>query len=126
MSDEERPSNPQLLLYASALAQTNKFNPVNALLYAQVNIDSPSYHGVSLDAETYPKTEYSLQNKIAGDYSWNELKQHWQDVLSNIAQEFLDGYLAVDPKSPKSCNYCHLSAFCRIQEQDQEALNSYE
>lgn len=126
VSDEERPSNPQLLLYASALAQTNKFNPVNALLYAQVNIDSPSYHGVSLDADTYPKTEYSLQNKIAGDYSWNELKQHWQDVLSNIAQEFLDGYLAVDPKSPKSCNYCHLSAFCRIQEQDQEALNSYE
>ncbi len=126
VSDEARPSSPQLLLYASALAQTDEFNPVNALLYAQVNIDSPSYHGVSLDNATFPKTGYSEQRKIAVDYSWDELKQHWQHVLSNIAQEFLDGYVAVDPKGPMSCHYCHLSSFCRIQEQNQELSNSYE
>ena len=126
LSDEERPSNPQLLLYASALAQTNKFNPVNALLYAQVNIDSPSYHGASLDNNTFPKTAYSEHKKIVGDYSFFELKQHWQNVLSNIAQEFLDGYVAIDPKAPTSCHYCHLSSFCRIHEQDQESLNTYE
>ena len=53
ISDELRPSDPQLMLYASALAQENKFSPINALLYAQVNIDSPSYRGVSLDNEIH-------------------------------------------------------------------------
>ena len=108
------------------LSRNPKFNPVNSLLYAQVTIDSPSYHGVSLDNTTFPKTGYSEQRKIAADYSWDELKQHWQNVLSNIAQEFLDGYIAVDPKGPMSCHYCHLSSFCRIQELNQESLNSYE
>ena len=30
----------------------------------------------------------------------------------------MDGYLAVAPKSFISCQYCHLSAFCRIKEAD--------
>ncbi len=122
ISDELRPSDPQLMLYASALAQENKFSPINALLYAQVNIDSPSYRGVSLDNEIYPKTGLNQQNKLIGNHSWDGLKQHWQSVLSNIAQEFLDGYIAVDPKTKKSCQYCHLSSFCRIKEKSPESI----
>lgn len=126
VSDEARPSNPQLLLYASALAQNKKFHPINALLYAQVNIDASTYHGASIDEAIFPKTNYSLQKKITNDYSWEELKQHWQNVLSNIAQEFIDGYVAVRPKSSQSCQHCHLSSFCRIQEQQQEILNDHD
>lgn len=126
VTDEVRPSNPQLLLYASALGQSNQFNPVNALLYAQVNINSPSYHGISLNEDTYPKTFFSEQKKISAEYSWEELKQHWQNILSNIAEEFLEGYVAVAPKGAQSCRYCHLSSFCRIQEQHQELSAAHE
>ncbi|MDG2091533.1 MAG: PD-(D/E)XK nuclease family protein [Gammaproteobacteria bacterium] len=124
ISDEARPSDPQLMLYSDALGQEDKFKPINALLYAQVNIDSPSYHGVSLNNETFPKTALSEHRKISESYSWEELKLHWQAVLSNIAQEFLDGYVAVDPKAAKSCQYCHLTSFCRINEQQHEGVNT--
>ena len=124
ISDKLRPSDPQLMLYADALRQEDKFKPVNALLYAQVNIDSPSYHGVSLNNETFPKTAQSDHKRISNNYSWDELKQHWQKVLSNIAQEFLDGYVAVDPKTKNSCQYCHLGSFCRIKEQQQDGAKT--
>ena len=126
VTDEARPSNPQLLLYDSALGQSNQFNPVNALLYAQVNINSPSYHGISLNEDTYPKTDFREQKNISSEYSWEELKQHWQNVLSNIAEEFLEGYLAVEPKGPQICRSCHLSSFCRIQEQHQEFSSAHD
>lgn len=124
ISDDSRPSDPQLMLYADALAQEKKFNPLNALLYAQVNIDTPSYHGISPDNAAFPKTALSEQRKINVTDSWDELKQHWKAVLSNIAQEFLDGYVAVDPKSVKSCQYCHLGSFCRIKEQPKELISA--
>ncbi|MBN4053278.1 PD-(D/E)XK nuclease family protein [Haliea sp. AH-315-K21] len=118
ISTDTRPSEPQLLLYADALAQKNIFKPINALLYAQVNIASLSYQGISLSNETYPKTGLSEQKQFAEYSSWEELRQHWKNALNNIAQEFLDGFIAITPKGSSSCQYCHLSAFCRIQEKN--------
>lgn len=123
ITDDDRPSDPQLMLYADALRQEDKIKPINALLYAQVNIDSPSYHGISLDNDTFPKTAINEQRNLIHDFNWEELKQHWQSVLSNIAQEFLDGYIAVNPKSAKSCQFCHLDSFCRINEHDNQSVS---
>jgi len=119
ISADTRPSDPQLLLYSDALAQKDIFGPVNALLYAQVNIASLSYQGISLNNETYPKIGLSEQRQFAEYSSWEELKQHWHLVLNKLAQEFLDGFVAVAPKGASSCQYCHLSSFCRIQEKNQ-------
>lgn len=114
--DDERPSAPQLLLYNEALAQEGQYQPVKALLYAQVNIDDLQYRGISADADTYPKTSIKDQKKLPDEFSWQQLQQYWQQSLQNMADEFLAGYVAVQPKSPTSCQYCHLDAFCRIQE----------
>lgn len=114
--EDERPSAPQLLLYNEALAQQGRYQPVKALLYAQVNIDSLQYRGISANAETYPKTSIKDQKKLSAEFTWQQLQQHWQQSLQAMADEFLTGYCAVQPKSPGSCQYCHLDAFCRIQE----------
>jgi probable DNA repair protein len=116
ITDDLRPSDPQLLLYADALDQQELFKPVNALLYAQVNISSLSYQGISLDDETLSGTGLNHLKNFADYATWDDLKQHWKQVLSTLAQEFLDGFLAVEPKSNSSCQYCHLQALCRIQE----------
>ncbi len=114
--DDERPSAPQLLLYNEALLQQGQYQPVKALLYAQVNIDKLQYRGISADAETYPKTSITDQKKLSAAFTWQQLQAHWQQSLQAMADEFLAGYCAVQPKSPGSCQYCHLDAFCRIQE----------
>ena len=116
--DDERPSHPQLLLYADALTQDNKHQTVEALLYAQINIEELTYRGLSAADSVYPKTALSEQKQLAEQFDWDSLMQHWQNALHKLAQEFMDGYLAVAPKSPTSCQYCHLSAFCRIKEAD--------
>lgn len=116
--DDARPSYPQLLLYAEALSQEQKYTSVNALLYAQVNIDEPLYKGLSNDNTVYPKAGLSENRQLADHYDWQALYEYWQDALNKLAQEFLDGYVAVAPKSPNSCQYCHLGAFCRIEEVD--------
>tara|TARA_R110000772_G_scaffold193788_3_gene304670 strand:+ start:1422 stop:4157 length:2736 start_codon:yes stop_codon:yes gene_type:complete len=116
--DDDRPSYPQLLLYAEALRQEQKYTSVNALLYAQVNIDELLYKGLSRDNVVFPKTGISENRQLAEIYDWYTLGEYWQKSLNSLAREFLDGYLAVKPKSPDSCQYCHLTAFCRIEEVD--------
>jgi hypothetical protein len=44
------------------------------------------------------------------------LKRHWQHTLQLLAQEYLDGYASVQPKTAQSCNNCHVYPFCRIAE----------
>lgn len=115
---DNRPSDPQLLLYSAALDQHKLFNPVNALLYAQVNISSLSYQGISLDNKTSPATGLTELRQFKEFSSWEELKQSWNQALNNLAQEFLDGFIAISPKAASSCQYCHLKALCRIQEKN--------
>lgn len=118
ITDDSRPSDPQLMLYSAALDQQKLFEPVNALLYAQVNISNLSYQGVSLDNKTYPATGLSEHRQFKEYSSWTELKQYWSQTLNNLAQEFLDGFIAISPKAASSCQYCHLKALCRIQEKN--------
>jgi len=124
--NDQRPSAPQLLLYNEALAQQGQYQPVNALLYAQVNIDSLQYRGISANENTYPKTSLRDQKKLPSDISWQQLQLIWQQSLQSMADEFLAGYCAVQPKSSTSCQYCHLDAFCRIQEKLEDAAEQSE
>jgi ATP-dependent helicase/nuclease subunit B len=123
---DERPSAPQLLLYNDALFQEGKYQPVNALLFAQVNIGSLEYRGISSTADTYPKTSLREQKKYSPDITWRELQDTWKESLQNMANEFLAGYCAVQPKDRTSCQYCHLDAFCRIQEKLEGETEKYE
>ncbi len=46
-----------------------------------------------------------------------ERKAGWTAVVDRLGGSFLHGDAAVDPKQfPKTCEFCHLPALCRISE----------
>lgn len=113
--EAQRQDNPQLMLYQQAVAQNGLHAPVSAVLHARVNLEEVKYSGIGADSTVLPEIVFSA-NRYVSSASWDELLQHWQRNLEQLAQEFLDGHVAVRPKSPRSCDYCHLGSFCRIAE----------
>jgi probable DNA repair protein len=112
---EERPEKPQLLLYQAAVDAQNKHGPVTALLYAHVSIKERVYAGIGATDQALPGSAFSSQKSVSLP-SWDLLKQHWQNSLQQLAQEYLDGRLVVAPLSRTTCDNCHLGSFCRIAE----------
>jgi probable DNA repair protein len=118
----ERPDEPQLPLY-SMLTETEQ-QPVGGIAFAQVRVDGCSLSGVGAEqlAETAVKWQSKHQTD-SGSTDWLQLKQHWQRVLTALADDFIQGKSVVDPKSAvQSCQYCHFASACRINHQ--QAVNS--
>ena len=48
-----------------------------------------------------------------------EMLQDWQNVLSDLARQFLNGEAQVDPRQyPDTCKFCDLPGLCRIAESE--------
>ncbi|MES2623920.1 MAG: PD-(D/E)XK nuclease family protein [Pseudomonadota bacterium] len=112
---EERPEKPQLLLYQTAVDAQQKYGPTTALLYAHINLKEQVYVGIGDSDQALPGIAFSAQKSVVLP-SWELLKHHWTDSLQQLAQEYLDGRLVVDPLSRTTCDNCHLDSFCRIAE----------
>jgi ATP-dependent helicase/nuclease subunit B len=118
--EAQRQEQPQLLLYAAALEQSGNFPEIAALLHGYVNVDQPGFKGIGIDDNIHPGIEFSTNKQITSP-DWSSLKQHWRDALISLADEFLDGHNAVQPLNAGSCQYCHLSSLCRIDELGRKA-----
>lgn len=117
---DERQHETQLLLYQQAVEQGGRYPAVSALLYARVNLEEVAYSGISADSSVLPGIAFNTQRGVSCQ-DWDALKAHWQQTLQALAQEFLDGYASVQPKTPQSCNHCHIQPFCRIAVAENEA-----
>ena len=107
-----RVQSPQLPLYA--LAQNA---PVATVAYGQVRRGACALKGVSRDADFADGVHALAGSTLRHDFSnWDELIAHWRTVLSELAQEFLDGEACVQPLNPTICTSCDLHGFCRINE----------
>lgn len=108
-----RPDEPQLPLYAV----THEEN-VEAVAFAWLSAREQRFIGLSRDAEVAPGIERFNDTKYdVGKPNWESLQQEWQRVLERLATEFRQGVATVDPKEgTKTCMYCDLGAFCRINE----------
>lgn len=120
--EAERQDMPQLMLYLQAVEQSGKFKPVSALLYAYVNIEKPGYDGIGISSEIHPGIALEEKKNLATT-DWNTLKRGWEQSLQALAQEYLDGYVAVAPLKKTTCNYCHLPSLCRIGELKHKLLS---
>ncbi len=118
----ERPDEPQLPLYSILWEQSDAadedITEVAGIAFAQVRLDNPRFVGLG-DEQL---DEYSLQaasqlNDAGINRSWSEMKQHWRQLLENLAAEFIRGVADVAPKTPKVCTYCALASVCRIDHQ---------
>ena len=113
--EDERPAAPQLLLYQLAVDSGGSLPQTGALLYARINVENPVYEGIASDDSIFPGLAFT-EAKSVSQPDWHSLKQHWQRVIGLLADEFLQGYAAVQPARRDSCNYCHLGSLCRIDE----------
>jgi ATP-dependent helicase/DNAse subunit B len=110
--DSARPEAPQLMLYELAWSQQDGAAPNRALLEAQINVEALGYDGIASDDSV--GLPLGLDRVAPGTLDWNALRDRWQRVLTLLADEFLQGYAAVQPARRDSCTYCHYHALCRI------------
>lgn len=108
----ERPDEPQLPLYSMAVD-----GEIAALCFAQIRAGEFVFKGVSAEDDLLPKVKAYSALPQAGDYeSWQQLLQHWRQVMEKLASEYRRGRADVCPKTAHSCDYCELGPLCRINE----------
>jgi len=101
---EERPKEPQLLLYA-LLDET-----INALLFAQLKTGQFSCKGLSEQNHNLPGL-----TPIKKDEHWAEYRESWKVQLQQLATEFSQGYCPPLPVSVSVCQQCHFQNLCRLE-----------
>jgi ATP-dependent helicase/DNAse subunit B len=100
----ERPSEPQLLLYATALGEE-----VDGVLFGQAVRGEPKLIGFAREKQIDDKQCEALG---AG---WPSQRRNWEKIVRSLAAEFQAGEAAVNP-TKGACTYCHLKPLCRVQE----------
>ncbi len=103
--NEDRPKEPQLLLYA-LLNES-----INTLMFIQLKagqIESKSFSEDKLDI----KGNSSLKK---GE-RWDEYKQHWRQQLELLAKEFSEGHCPPQPLNLTICEQCDFQSLCRFSE----------
>ena len=113
MWNGERPDEPQLPLYAIH----GHVESLRGVLFAEVRAGEMDLIGRAEDArKTVQKDLGSNSGLLRNPLNENVLSE-WRSALSNLADKFLAGDAAVEPKSyPRTCQYCALDALCRVAE----------
>lgn len=100
---EDRPKEPQLLLYA-LLDET-----INGLIFTQLKAGQVTCKGLSEENHAL-----SGITGIKEDGSWTDYRQHWQTQLSELAEEFSQGHCPPQPASASVCQLCDFQSLCRF------------
>ncbi|WP_035918008.1 PD-(D/E)XK nuclease family protein [Legionella fairfieldensis] len=102
---EERPKEPQLLLYALL------DEAINGLLFAQLKSGQLTCKGLS-------EENCSLVgiSTIKKEESWSEYRQHWQTRLNELATEFAEGHCPPKPLNTSICQQCDYQNLCRYHD----------
>lgn len=102
--NEERPQEPQLLLYALLEDQ------INTLLLIQLKSGQFACSGVSEE-----KQEIKGIGSLKKDQSWQDCRDNWHQQLNLLAQEFKQGQCQPQPSSASVCAHCDFISLCRYQ-----------
>jgi ATP-dependent helicase/nuclease subunit B len=98
-----RPAEPQLLVYASSLAED-----VDGIFFGQVKPREVKAVGFSRSKQFKGQTATVKKD-------WDEYMERGRTNVEKLALGFRDGLAAVDPIKG-ACNYCDVKPLCRIQE----------
>lgn len=101
---EERPKEPQLLLYALLDSQ------INTLFLMQLKTGKISCIGLSEE-----KQDILGVACLKKDETWERSRSHWQAQLTLLAQEFKQGYCPPQPAQNTICQQCDYQSLCRFQ-----------
>lgn len=105
--ETNRPKEPQLMAYST----TGNFD---AVTFARVRHGECKFTGIARAGETISGL------KVAGDDDWEELIEGWKEVVEDLADSFVSGIKAVDPRdygsNNSACKHCDLDLLCRVFE----------
>ncbi len=97
----DRLREPQLPLYVVS-------SQAEGAVFASLKVGKMGYAGVVQNPENqFAEVKY-LEN-------WSAQTKKWQSQLETLAQEFCAGRAEVAPIDEQACQYCDLTAFCRIK-----------
>jgi probable DNA repair protein len=102
--NEDRPKEPQLLLYA--LLDEH----INTLLLMQLKTGKVACSGLSEE-----KLDLSGLTSLKKEETWEEYRNNWQQQLTLLANEFQQGHSVPQPVSPLVCQQCNFQNLCRFQ-----------
>jgi len=102
--DDERPGEPQLLIYAAALGRE-----VDGLFFGQLKPRCLKLIGYSREQHVPGRAMGVLREK------WDGFLDSTYENLQRIAQEFVEGHMAVRP-AKGACVYCKIKPLCRVRE----------
>ncbi len=102
----DRPEEPQLPLYCLALSE------IRGSIIAQVKASKPGFTGITAKASGIAGVE-----TVQGDENaWLQTVEAWSQTLNKLADEFSNGYAAVEPRDISVCATCEFPSLCRINE----------
>jgi probable DNA repair protein len=108
-----RPKEPQLPLYAVF----GNVKDVSGVLFARIRAGETCFTGKVKDAETQLFAGLSRSSGLLKDPYTDGLRDAWSAALLDLAEDFLRGEAAVDPKEGcKTCKRCPLPGLCRVAE----------
>jgi ATP-dependent helicase/nuclease subunit B len=105
--NEDRPKEPQLLLYALLDEK------INALLLMQLKTGKLVCSGLSEE-----KQEITGISSLKKEETWEEYRNKWQNQLTLLAEEFQQGHCPPQPIQPSICQQCDFQNLCRYQIND--------
>ncbi|MGL5741163.1 MAG: PD-(D/E)XK nuclease family protein [Legionella sp.] len=102
--NEDRPKEPQLLLYALLDEQ------INTLLFLQLKAGKISCAGISEEKHTI----YGI-TALKKEETWTGRRDTWQQQLTELASEFQQGHCPPQPVHLSICQQCDFQNLCRFQ-----------
>jgi ATP-dependent helicase/nuclease subunit B len=102
--NEERPREPQLLIYALLN------EPINTLLLLQLKAGIITCSGFSEEKQDINGIS-TLKNKE----TWEEYQNNWKQRLTLLAEEFQRGHCPPQPLNSSICQGCDFQSLCRFQ-----------
>lgn len=102
--NEDRPKEPQLLLYA--LLDEH----INALVLMQLKTGKVICSGFSEE-----KYSISGMSSLKKDETWALYRDNWQQQLTYLAEEFQQGHCPPLPQNKALCQQCDFQSLCRFQ-----------
>ena len=102
--ESDNPNDPQLPLYAVTSKQE-----VAAIAFASLKRGKLGFSGQADGEDILPGI------KQDENFLWQERFEHWEAVLTKLANDFRSGKAIVEPTTT-ACRYCDLHALCRIHE----------
>ena len=101
--DEERPESPQLLLYALL------DNAIRGLLFIELKKGHVACRGFAEDSK-----DTGGIKALKTDEHWSTYQKLWHERLTQLADEFYEGYCPPKPKKNSTCQTCNFHTLCRI------------